>query len=100
MRECGGPHRKWVVARPRRNLWPVPPRPAHTVTKSYSNFCESYSYPGSVGGTVRQGRVQGPCQKMAFIFLSLEGLWIYNCVVFTTNRVAVSWLGEDSITGR
>src|SRR5689334_17430505 len=36
---------------------------------------------------------------MAFIFLSLEGLWIYNCVVFTTNRVAVSWLCQDRLAG-
>src|SRR5579864_725654 len=36
---------------------------------------------------------------MTFIFLSLEGLWIYNCVVFTTNRVAVSWHCEDRLAG-
>src|SRR5689334_2738305 len=36
---------------------------------------------------------------MTFIFLSLECLWIYNCVVFTTNRVAVSWLCADGLAG-
>src|ERR1043166_3977351 len=53
--------------------------------------------PRQCGGHCRQGKVQGLCQKMAFIFLSLEGLWIYKCVVFTTSRVAVSCFCEDGL---